>query len=415
MTRILFTNTNCSINKGSAAQVVSTAGTLKRLIPDIEIVLMSHLVEPDKRGCESLDIRVAKGNWCWVPNSGLLRHLYQRTISPLLNILFGIIVGLGINPKYLRHSILQEFASADVIVDLSGDSFADSKGGFSIDISSSLLFASAFKKPLIVYSQSIGPFGWFSKGIARYALNKTDLVIVREEITRDYLEKLGVRAPLHLTADCAFLLDPAPRERVEHIVAQEKVSLTHRPVVGVSANAMFKARGDAYASSKAQLLYYVIEQLNASIVVVPHVVGLKGRTDQDMGERIRRLMKHKDSVSLIQGDYSPEELKGIIALCDIFIGGRMHANIAALSSHVPTMTAAWNPKYWGIMRTLGQEEYVCDYTAVDFAALQSRLDRLWQDRHQIATELKKKVEEQKRLAWHSGELVRDLLNQRRSG
>lgn len=132
-----------------------------------------------------------------------------------------------------------------------------------------------------------------------------------------------------------------------------------------------------------------------------------------MGEKIYKLTKSKENVDLIKGDYSPEELKEIIWLCDIFIGGRMHANIAALSSCVPTMATAWSHKYYGIMRTVGQEKYVCNFKTMNFEELKSKVDDLWDNREKIREELKVKVEDQKKLAWFSGELVRDLLNRKK--
>ena len=63
MTKILFTNTNCSFNKGSAAQVISTCKTLRELIPDLEITLMSRIPELDSKLCKNYDIKVVGNRW----------------------------------------------------------------------------------------------------------------------------------------------------------------------------------------------------------------------------------------------------------------------------------------------------------------------------------------------------------------
>lgn len=90
----------------------------------------------------------------------------------------------------------------------------------------------------------------------------------------------------------------------------------------------------------------------------------------------------------------------------------MHANIAAISSCVPTIAVAWSHKYYGIMRTVGQEKYVCNFKTMDFEELRAKVDDLWDSREKVREELKANVEEQKKLAWYSAELVRDLLNRR---
>jgi colanic acid/amylovoran biosynthesis protein len=416
MTKILFTNTNCSVNKGSAAQVISTCETLRTLIPNLEITLMSHFPELDSKLCGIHNINVVGALWLRLPRVRVWPFIYHRIFHPLFNILWTILFKSGLNPRSINNSIIKEYVSADAIIDLSGDSFSDGKGGFSIGIDSTILFGVSLKKPIVIYSQSVGPFKWAVTALARYCLNEASLVIVREEITRNYLEEIGLESPIYLTADCAFILDPAPYEKVEEILSKEKVDTTKKPLVGISANAMLDDDENNYANLMAQLIDYLIEKLNAQVVFVPHVVspiaGGRG-DDRVMGEKIYKLARNKENVDLIKGDYSPEELKGIIELCDIFIGGRMHANIAAISSCVPTLATAWSHKYYGIMRTVGQEKYVCNFKTMNFEELRLKIDDLWENKENILEVLKVKVEDQKRLAWYSGELVRDLLNRQK--
>ncbi|MCK4733185.1 MAG: polysaccharide pyruvyl transferase family protein [Methanophagales archaeon] len=411
MTKILFTNTNCSVNKGSAAQVISTCETLRTLIPNLEITLMSHFPELDSKLCRIHNINVVDAMWLRLPCVRVWPFIYHRIFHPLFNILWTILFKSGLNPRSINNSIIKEYVSADAIIDLSGDSFSDGKGGFSIGIDSTILFGVSLKKPIVIYSQSVGPFKWAVTALARYCLNEASLVIVREEITKNYLKEIGLESPIYLTADCAFILDPAPYERVEEILSKEKVDTTKKPLVGISANAMLDDEENNYVNSMAQIIDYVIEKLNTQVVFVPHVVGISRRgDDRFMGEKIYKLTKNKENINLIKGDYSPEELKGIIRLCDMFIGGRMHANIAAISSCVPTMATAWSHKYYGIMRIVGQGKYVCDFKTMNFEELRLKIDDLWDNKEKIPEVLKVKVEDQKRLAWYSGKLVRDLLN-----
>ena len=407
MTKILFTNTNCSpLNKGSAAQVISTCETLRTLIPNLDITLMSHHPELDSKLCRIHNIEVVSDMWLRLPHVRVWHFIYYRIFHPLFNILWAILFKIGLSPMSIKNPIIQEYLSADAIVDLSGDSFSDSKYGPSISISSTILFGMSLKKPIVIYSQSIGPFKWaVTTLLARYCLDKANLIIVREEITKNYLEELGIKPPIYLTADCAFVLDTAPDGRIEKILSKEKVDTTKRPLIGISANAMLDDEENNYVNSMAQLIDYAIKKLNAHAVFVPHAAA-----DKVIDEKIYKLVKNKENINSIKGEYSPEELKGIIRRCDIFIGGRMHANIAALSSHVPTIATAWSHKYYGIMRVVGQEKYVCDFKTMNFEELKSKIDDLWDNKEKIQELLKFKVEDQKELAWFSGELVRDMLN-----
>ncbi|MCK4528289.1 polysaccharide pyruvyl transferase family protein [candidate division WOR-3 bacterium] len=416
MTKILFTNTNCSVNKGSAAQVISTCETLRTLIPNLEITLMSHFPELDSKLCGIHNIKVISAMWLRLPHVRVWHFIYYRIFHLLFNILWAILFKSGLNQVAIKNPIIQEYVSADAIIDLSGDSFSDGKGGFSIATDSTILFGVSLKKPIVIYSQSIGPFKLAMTALARYCLSEASLVIVREEITKKYLEEIGIESPIYLTADCAFILEPAPFKMINDILLEEGVYPTKKPLIGISANEMLNDKENNYVTLMTQIIDYVIEKLNAHVIFVPHVIGIKegGKgDDRVMGEKIYKLARSKENVDLIKGDYSPEELKGIIGLCDIFIGGRMHANIAAISSGVPTVATAWSHKYYGIMRTVGQEKYVCNFKTMNFEELKSKVDDLWENKEKIREELKVKVEDQKELAWHSGKLVRDLLNRKK--
>ena len=412
MTKILFTNTNCSWNKGSTAQVISASRILEKFIPDASFTLLSYCPELDTKQSMKYNLKVV--GYFSKKQRKFLLFLYHLVIALFRCVLYVTLrkIGLNIN-SLLNEKYIKEYTDADIIVDLSGDSFSDSKGGISPINSLGILIGILLKKLIVLFSQSIGPFKNWTLALAKFCLNKVNLVIVREEITKDYLEKIGIISPIYLTTDCTFVLEPASDKSIEDILLKENIDTTKNPLVGISANAMFDDEKGNYVNQMAQLIDYIIEKLNAQVFFVPHVVSIRedGREDDRLvGEKIYKLMRNKQNIELIKGEYSPEELKGIIGLCDIFVGGRMHANIAAVSSYVPTMATAWSHKYYGIIRTLGQEKYVCDFKTMDFEELKSKIDDLWDSKEMIREELKYKVDYQKELAWYSGELVRDLFN-----
>jgi len=119
-------------------------------------------------------------------------------------------------------------------------------------------------------------------------------------------------------------------------------------------------------------------------------------------------VQQKDRVKLLRGDYSAAELKAVIGRCDLFVGGKMHANIAALSLHVPTVAIQYSSKFYGIMRMLGQEQYICDKLTAE--AVESRIVEAWSNREKIQAELKSKVEAVKKQASLNAGLVKKLLD-----
>lgn len=401
MTKILLINTNCSWNKGSAAQVISTVNILKKIIPETNFTLISARPELDSKRCVKYNVNTV-GYFSKSSYKALL-YYYHISVSLIFCIFWKILNKLHLNAKMLlKEKHLNEYIKTDIIIDLSGDTLADSIGSVSIISIMGILIGILLNKPIVVFSQSIGPFKKWSLTLARFCLNKVDLIIVREEITKKYLEKLKISSPIFLTADCAFILETASYERVEEILSREGINIESNVFIGISPS--FKQDSENYVSLIAQIIDYIIENLKSKVIIIPHVVK-----DIFVSQKIHKKIINKDKVTLIKHDYSPEELKGIICLCDMFIGARMHANIAALSTHVPTVAIAWSHKYYGIMRQLGQEKYVFDFRTMTFRSLVSKIDELWSNRNKIRKELTSKIKTQKELVLLSGKLVKCLL------
>ena len=412
MVRILFTNTNCSWNKGSAAQVVSTMKILEKFIPNPKFTLLSCYLELDIKHAGKYNLRIV--GYPTRKSHKAAQFFYHSTIALFRCLLYKILLNVGIKiSAMIEERYLKEYYNTNIVVDLSGDSFSDSKGGKSIINSITLLIALLFRKPIVFFSQSIGPFRKWILRLPKFVLNHADLIIVREEITKHYLESIGIKKGIYLTSDCAFVLEPCAREHVEEMLREENIYKIGRPLVGVSASAMLDDKSGRYVNVMTQIIDYLIEKKGAHVIFVPHNLSSnEGKIDDDrfMSEKIYRLIKNKQKVNLIKGDYTPEELKGLIGLCDVFIGGRMHANIAALSSYIPVIATAWSHKYYGIMRALGQERYVCDLKSITTEDLKGKIAEVWDNRTKIKKALSNKMKTQKQLAWASGQLVRDLLD-----
>jgi len=158
---------------------------------------------------------------------------------------------------------------------------------------------------------------------------------------------------------------------------------------------------------------YLIDQKGATIVLVPHVLGPgEDRDDRVMAQRIWSLLKHGQGARVVMGEYGPEELKGLIGRFELFLGLRMHANIAALSMCVPTIALAYSRKTHGIMNMLNQEAWVLDYHALQVDALKSRIEELWAQRKSVRADLRDRINVIKQRARENVELVGQVLEER---
>ena len=102
----------------------------------------------------------------------------------------------------------------------------------------------------------------------------------------------------------------------------------------------------------------------------------------------------------------------MIGRLDLFVGMRMHANIAALGMAVPTVAIAYSRKTHGIMRMLGQQRWVCDIDTLSSGALCDLLDSLWSQRDRVRDELRGRLGAVEQAARENALLVRRLVESR---
>ena len=433
MANILLINTNCSWNKGSAAQVVSVIGVLREMIPDVKFTLISHCPELDSEGCLGRGIEVIS-----YPSrkphhrKALLAFSYHLTSSLLCCFAWRLLKSVKINAPFLvEETYCRAYFSSDIVLDLSGDSFSD-KGAFSLINMLGILIALVLRKPVAIYSQSIGPFRKLTMPLAKLCLNRARLITVREEISRRYLERIGVnKTPICQAADCAFALSPVTPEKAREILDKEGIRRNNSPLVGVSVSGVMAGlterntsnlpapenKGNSYFTLIAQLVNFLTENMQMQVVLIPHVIAPSWWLPDDrcICREIHRLVKDRAKSGFIGGDYTPEELKGVIGRCDLFIGSRMHANIAALSMCVPTIALGWSHKYKGVMERLGLGEYVCEFNTVNLERLLSKVSDVWTRREEIRGLLASKMKEERKSVHLSAKLIKELIDSLNAG
>ena len=327
--------------------------------------------------------------------------------------------------------MLKEYVNADMIVDLKGDGFSDDAGfDKSIEHSLFILVATFMRKPILLFPTSIGPFNTkFTRFLAKFSLNRVEGVVAREEITKKYLQEMGVKESLiYLTPDTAFILPEAPYERVKEIFSKEGIDKGGKTLIGMNISQLLSykfKKGETkhdYIALMAQIADYLTINLNAMVIFIPHsihlkeAVEIKGETKRIKGDDTTAVkeafkkVKNKDKIIPIVNDYTAAELKGIIGQCDLFIGARMHANIAAISLGVPTVAIAYSHKAPGIMRMVGLEKYICDFRTMTVGELTAKVDDIWSNREKIIEKMAPKIAELRESVWLNGKLVKDLLD-----
>lgn len=421
MTKIVITNHGCRLHKGVTALLNSRINALKTYFPDAEFVVFTYYPKIDYRS-EMKYMGEVKVRFYEIP--------CRVTLSPrkILKTFHSIAKLLFCNSKLVKKlsaTSIGQYDDADVIISTGGDDLTEDYGSiWFINHVINLLLGILLKKTVVLYAESIGPFKrrW-NRILAIFLLNRVKLITLRERISRKYLEDLGInKTPMYVTADSAFLLEPAPTQKVKKILEKEGIKEGSRPIVGISVSKIISRYGfhdsstlddkyNKYIELMAKIVDYLIEILNATVVFIPHVIESWGNDDRTVADDVCKMIKNKRKAMSIKNEYTAEEIKGIIGQCDLFIGARMHPTIASTSMYVPTIAIAYSHKTHGIIgEMLGYGKYVMDIRDLKYNALTSAIDGAWSNRAKIMKELKSKMEDIKQQASLNGELVKKLIN-----
>jgi colanic acid/amylovoran biosynthesis protein len=379
--RILLVNACCHENTGDAARQLSVIKSLLYHIPGAELTVVTQD-----------HINLLKGNG----RVKIIRNALPSASSPL-------------RLDVLRvPALVRAYFGADLVV---------SVGGVIGHISSLLPLSLGIMlgKRTVIYSASTsGPFrNRLYAFLAKQILGRTTLITLREEISRKHLEKLKLTKPqIHTTADIAFLLDVADKQKVDRILSENGIPEKDGPMVGVNISRCPNSNRETherYLEVMAKLVDYLIVEIGATVVLLPFCY-MKGYDDRLEIARVRRLTGDKAKMKIIAGKLEPEELKGVIGRMGLFVGTRGHSNILALSMCVPTLAISYHHKMDGIMKAMGMSEWVCSQERLNSYVLIGKASKMWALKDDIKDKLNKKMPIIEEKALLNSKLIGQLLH-----
>lgn len=284
------------------------------------------------------------------------------------------------------------------------------------------LICRTFGKPVVLSGLMIGPFNnWFDKHIARFAIDRANVVTLRDSYSKEILKEIGVTKPKIITAaDDASLLPPASFKEVAAVLSRENINL-HRPVIGIN----MYARGLAFdlgvstdklrktASLLASVSDSLIQKYDAQIIFIATSFH-KDADDRVGANLVLEKMKRKDKAFIIEHEYSDRIIKGIIGQMDVVIGTRYHFLVFAATSQIPLIgiyiDEYYSRKIKGILKLVGQEEFACDVETISDKDVINLVEAALVRKKSIQKILHEKTVELEKLSLLSIKYAKKLLN-----
>ena len=278
----------------------------------------------------------------------------------------------------------------DIVLDISaGDSFADIYGSqrFLKNIASKAVVLAA-RRPLILSPQTIGPFkaSW-ARWLAFAAMRRAAARFARDQISIDILSKAGFSAPVDLASDVALKLPfdrPAPRyDGITRIGLNVSGLLMNG---GYTRSNMFGLTAD-YPALIRRLVEAFAAREGCELHLIAHVISDRFQVEDDYRACKALAESVSGRVVLAPRFETPSEAKSYIAGMDFFMGARMHACIAALSSGVPVVPMAYSRKFAGLFGALGYDHTV-DCTLETAEVIEAKIMDAFENRVALAEEVR---------------------------
>lgn len=336
---------------------------------------------------------------------------------------------------------IEEVKKSDLIIDFSGEMW-----GYHADLVGPNRFlvglikdrvAQLLGKPTAMLAGSQGGFPDPKiKEFAKLVFCSFDLVANREPETEKLLTTEGFDISRLKNYACpAFLFKEESHKRMEPILKNEKMATRDKPLVGfvlcgfnMTAPPYDKwPREESEYDVFAEAIEFIVDNLGARVVLMSHSNGfdlppgfqLKHGRDYPIVKQLQQIV-HKRSkvraedVCCIDNVYNPWQTKAIIGQFDMFVTGRLHASVAAISQNVPTVVMMHghgqeSHKTVGFFKIAELEEYVV--RPDDLAIMLQTIASCWAERSAVRAHLQRRIPEIKHLARASFDALKELVAQ----
>jgi colanic acid/amylovoran biosynthesis protein len=301
-------------------------------------------------------------------------------------------------PRRLRE-VVRLYEQADAVVPVGGG-YLRGRRGLTSTVELALLLhplvlSRLLRTPVVLYTQSVGPFAdRVQRWLAARVLRHVDLVLVREDISRDLLSRLGVRHNVVRAVDAGFRFTGATpahlRERLGVPPGGLLVGITVRQWLPDQAQARFE-------EAVAEMADRVVERHAATVVFIPQVTSEHHHDDDRVvSRRVQRRMRRPAVVLDEAADH--RAVRGLYSELDVLVGTRFHSVIFALTASVPALAVEYEHKTSGIMRDLGLGSWVVRMEDATADRLTERLEALLSQRALYRAGLRSRLPDQRQHA-----------------
>jgi len=235
------------------------------------------------------------------------------------------------------------------------------------------LMAYIYKKPVIIYGQSIGEMrSSFEKWIIKKVFEKAKLIVLRDSKSAERIKSLGIKQEIHIIPDMAFAID------------NQKPTEERKEIVLVALRQIDSLVRD-FKVSVAEFIDWLTVEKRFSVKIVNLQDGEAG--DKIINEGIKKLIEHMENVEYIE-KITDQKIFELFNEAKIILGMRFHSIIYAIKTLTPFIAISYAPKIKDLLSDMGLKSYMLEVEEVSLDKLKQKFIDVMTNYDQI-----KKLEE----------------------
>ncbi len=215
-----------------------------------------------------------------------------------------------------------------------------------------LSLAKKFGAKVIMYGCGIGPVnGSFNRKLATKVINKNvDVITLRDEISKDELDRLGVTSPkIIISADPTLIITPQNDDEVLSVLRDANVPENKKYLgIGVRNWKNF----DNICSEVAKSIDYAYKKHN----LIPVFLPIEYPNDLEPSKKIASQVN--SPYHIIDVKQKTETTIGLFSKMDLVLGMRLHSLIFSVSGGVPVIGMSYDIKVDGFLKYISENSCI---------------------------------------------------------
>lgn len=234
-------------------------------------------------------------------------------------------------PRKNMNEFSATLEKCDALVFAGGSIFQDVTS-----VRSAVFYATLIKKAkkagkkVILVGQGVGPLTKFlSKRAATGAFNLADTIVVRDPASMQLLRDMGVKRPVKVGADLAFLMSPMD-------AVEQDYGLADRKTIGIAPKSFGKNPKEATA------LFGEFTRMVFQASYMPLMIGMDRNEDVPLIQAISDSQGGK--IPDLRKVTRPQDLQARIKRMSAVVSVRLHGGVLAASAGTPVFLVNYDPK-----------------------------------------------------------------------